>query len=315
MQNLQEKIKDILLLTDEDIELLLRGDLKMLMAQNKEAAVRVGIAYGTVLVVVLVFLLLFSVMGAFGKVLLSFIMFGGLFGVAFLAGEKNVLKATKYPAFSYFFLFVFAVMAWSMFSDVMSGGGFLSNLLAVLIVGGLGFGTYTLREKARERGIATIQLTMVALLLGAFLLSLQVAGVQVGRDNEFERARQAQVIRRQREADKMRAQMASTRICTTDEECRKMNTKKNSYYDEYEDIAQMSCENAVAKDIPGRFEWTVSPKVYKFTRYEIDVLKDDILLIGDSAQLIGNDGTKTPLSYTCHYNTKRKTTTTNIQRK
>lgn len=93
-----------------------------------------------------------------------------------------------------------------------------------------------------------------------------------------------------------------------------MNTKKNSYYAEYEEFAQEACENAVAKEIPGRFEWTVSAKDYKFTSYEVDVLKDDILLIGDRAQLIANDGTKTKITYTCHYNTKKKTTTAAIQK-
>lgn len=315
MQNLQEKIKEILLLSDEDVEPLLRGDFKTLLAQNKDGAVRVGIVYGCGLIVLLLFLSLFSVFGAFGKVLLSFVLFGAVGALAFLAGEKNVLKATKYPAFSYFFLFVFAMLAMSMFSDISSQGGFLSKMLAFLIVAGLGAGAYSIRAKAAEQGLNLIQLTLVALVLGGFLLSLQAASVQFGLDHEIAMTKQRQELRRQREADKMRMQQASTKVCATEEECQKMNTKKNSYYAQYEDVAQEACENAVAKEISGRFEWTVSPKDYKFTGYEVDVLKDDLLLIGDRAQLIGNNGEKTPLSYTCHYNTKKKTTTAAIQAK
>ncbi len=308
MQNLQEKIKELLLLSDEDIEPLLRGDFKTLLAQNKEGAVRVGIVYGSGIVVLLLFLSLFSVFGAFGKVVLSFMMFGMIGILAFLAGEKNVLKATQYPAFSYFFLFVFAIMTLSMFSDISSQGSFLSKLLLFMIVAGLGAGAYTIRQKALERGLTLLQLVLVTLFLGAFLLSLQAASVQFGMDREVAMAQQRQEIRRLREAEQMRMNQASTKVCTTDEECRKMNTKKNSYYAEYEDFAQEACENAVAKEIPGRFEWTVSANDYKFSSYEVDVLKDEIFLIGDRAQLIANDGTKTKISYTCRYNTKKKTT-------
>lgn len=106
MQNLQEKIKELLLLSDNDIEPLLKGDFKTLLSQNKEGAVRVGIVYGSFIVILLLFLSLFSVFGAFGKVILSFLMFGLISIPAFLAGEENVLKATRYPAFSYFLLFV-----------------------------------------------------------------------------------------------------------------------------------------------------------------------------------------------------------------
>lgn len=314
MQNLQEKIKELLLLSDDDIEPLLKGDFKTLLAQNKEGAVRVGIVYGSCIVVLLLFLSLFSVFGAFGKVILSFLMFGLIGALAFLAGEKNVLKATQYPAFSYFLLFVFALITLSMFSDISSQGGFLSKLLLFMIVAGLGEGAYSLRLKAAERGFTLIQLVLVTLMLGGFLLSLQAASVQFGMDREIAMARQRQEIRRLREAEQMRMNQASTKVCTTDEECRKMNTKKNSYYAEYEEFAQEACENAVAKEIPGRFEWTVSAKDYKFTSYEVDVLKDDILLIGDRAQLIANDGTKTKIAYTCHYNTKKKTTTAAIQK-
>lgn len=314
MQNLQEKIKELLLLSDEDVEPLLKGDFKTLLAQNRDAAVRVFILYGSCVVALLLFLSLFSVFGAVGKVLLTFLLFG-LIGVpAFLAGEKKVLEATRYPALSYFILSVFALMTLSMFSDISSQGSFLSKALLIMIVVGLGAGAYSVRQKAAERGMTLIQLVSAALAAGAFLLSLQAAGVQFGLDREISMAHRRQEVRRLREAEMMRMNQASTKVCATDEECRKMNTKKNSYYAEYEEAAQESCENAVAKEIPGRFEWTVSAKDYKFTSYEVDVLKDDILLIGDRAQLIDNNGIKTKISYTCHYNTKRKTTVAAVQK-
>ena len=86
-----------------------------------------------------------------------------------------------------------------------------------------------------------------------------------------------------------------------------MNMKKNSYYEQYEEVAQDVCESAVAKEITGRFEWTVSAKDYKFNKYEVDVLKDEIALFGDLAQLIANNGARTKVTYTCRYNTKKKT--------
>ena len=201
-----------------------------------------------------------------------------------------------------------------MFSDISSQGSFLSKLMLFMIVAGVGAGAYTARQVAAGYGVNLIQLVVVALFAGGFLLSLQAAAVQFGLDREVAVAQQRQEMRRLREAEKMRMNNASTKICSTDEECRKMNTKKNSYYAEYEEYAQEACENAVAKEIPGRFEWTVSAKDYKFTSYEVDVLKDDILLIGDRAQLISNNGIKTKISYTCHYNTKKKTTVAAIQR-
>ncbi len=313
MQNLQEKIKELLLLSDDDVEPLLKGDFKTLLSQNKEGAVRVGIVYGSFIVVLLLFLSLFSVFGAFGKVILSFMLFGVIAIAAFLAGLKNLLRITQYPAFSYFLLFLFGLMTLSMFSDISSQGSILSKMLLFMIVAGVVAGAYSLRQKAKENGLNLIQLVLAALFAGAFLLSMQAAAVQFGMDREIAMTRQRQEIRRLREAEQMRMNQASTKICTTDEECRKMNTKKNTYYAEYEEIAQETCETAVAKEIQGRFEWTVSARDYKFTSYEVDVLKDDILLIGDRAQLIANDGTKTKITYTCHYNTKKKTTTAAIQ--
>ncbi len=315
MQNLQEKIKKMLLLSDEDIEPLLKGDLKTLLVQNKEGAIRVAIAYGACIVLLLFFLFLFSLFGLFGKFVLIFLLFGSIAALAVLAGEKNILRITAYPACSYFLLFIFAVMALSMFSDIASKGAFFSKFILFCIIVGLGYGGYKIHEKAKERGMNLIQLVLMILILTSFLLSLQASAVQFSVDRQIETIQKMQEERRQEDAEKMRMSMsmASTKVCTTDEECRKMNTKKHSYYAEYEEIAQEACENAVAKEITGRFEWTVSAKDYKFTSYEVDVLNDDILLMGDRAQLISNEGEKTKISYSCHYNTKKKTTTATVR--
>ena len=90
--------------------------------------------------------------------------------------------------------------------------------------------------------------------------------------------------------------------------------EENTYYAQYEEISQELCESAVAKEIPGRFEWTVSAKDYKFDRYEVDILKDEIILSGNRAQLIAGNSARMKISYTCRYNTKKKTAQASIQR-
>lgn len=315
MQNLQEKLKEILLLSDEDVDLFLNGDLKMLLARNKEACIRLGIVYGICLVIVLLFLSLFAVFGAFFKVILSFLFFGALGGAVFLAGIDNVRKMMKYPVFSYYLTGLAGLVALRFFSDIWSQGSFLSACLLLMITAGIAAGAYTLRAKAAEKGFSGIYLIAGGLLSLSFLLSLQAAAVQFGVDMEVAQAQEMSEIRRAREAERMRMSVASSKACATEEECRKMNTKKNSYYAEHEENAQDACERAVAKEIAGRFEWTVSARDYKFTSYQVDVPEDDILLMGDRAQLISNDGIKTKISYSCHYNTKKKTAIASINSK
>lgn len=315
MQNLQEKLKEILLLSDEDTDLFLKGDFKMLLAHNKEACIRLGIVYGSCIVVVLLFLSLFSVFGALFKIILSLLFFGGLAGAAFLAGIENVRKIMKYPVFSYYLTALIGLLALCFASDIWGQGSFLSACLLIMITAGIAAGAYTLRTKAAEKGFSGIYLIVGGVMSLSFLLSLQAAAVQFGVDMEVAQAQEMSEARRAREAEQMRMSVASSKACATEEECRKMNTKKNSYYAEHEENAQDACERAVAKEITGRFEWTVSARDYKFTSYQVDVPEDDILLMGDRAQLISNDGIKTKISYSCHYNTKKKTAIASINAK
>ncbi len=313
MQNLQEKIKEMLLLSDNDIEPLLKGDFKTLLSQNKEAAIRTGIAFAGVLIAVLLFLSLFSFFGAFGKIVLVGLFFGTVGLIAFLH-RNDLLEKTKYPICSYFLVCIFGLMMLSMFSSVSTQGSFFSKLLMLLILGSIGAGVYIVRPKATEAGASLMQLIVVALAAGTLLLSLQVSAIQFSVDQELSMAQRRSEMRRQRDAEQMSRNQASMKICASEEECRKMNTKKNSYYSEYEDAAQEICESAVAKEMPGRFEWTVSAKDYKFNKYEVDVLKDEITLFGDRAQLISNGGAKQKVAYACRYNTKKKTAAASVQK-
>ena len=67
MQNWQEKLKDALLLNDEDVDSVLKGDFKTLLSRNKEGALRTLSLYGACLAGVMIFLLLFSAFGGMFK--------------------------------------------------------------------------------------------------------------------------------------------------------------------------------------------------------------------------------------------------------
>lgn len=312
MQNLPEKLKEFLLLSDEDIAPLLKFDFKTLLAQNKEAAVRVGIVYGCGIISVLLFVSLFSIFGILGKLFLMLLFFGFFGAMAFLF-KDNLIRIVKYQVVAYFLMAVFGLLSLLMFSEVSTQGAFLSKFLMLLIIAGVVGGAYTLRQKAEEFGLERVHMICGGLVALSLLLSLQTAGIQFSIDREVSMAQQRSEIRRLRDAVEMRRNQASTKLCSSEEECRKMNMKKNSYYAQYEDVAQEICESAVAKEITGRFEWTVTPKDYKFNKYEVDVLKDEVTLFGDRAQLISNDGIKTKVMYTCRYNTKKKTALATVQ--
>ena len=312
MPDLKKKIKEILLLSDLDVKLLLEGDIKAMAYRNRDAAVRLGIVYGIILVFILLFLSFLSFFGAFGKLVLIGTFFG-LVSAAVFHYRDGVLSLTKYPLFSYSLIGIFSLIALSMLSSIFSQGSFLSVFLMILIIGGIAGGAYTLRQKAADFGLSVLQVVGACIMTGSLLLSLQIVGIQFSVDHELSMTSRQSEARRWRDAEQMHQQQASMKICSSEEECRKMNMKKNSYYAEYEEVAQDSCETAVAKDISGRFEWTVSAKDYKFDRYEVDVMKDEISLFGDRAQAIKNDGSKIKMSYACRYNTKRKTTRVSVQ--
>ncbi|MCQ2966014.1 MAG: hypothetical protein MJ250_04660 [Alphaproteobacteria bacterium] len=308
MKNIGQSLKEKLLLTDEDMPLLLQGDFANLMKQNREGAVRVSICYASLLLALLIFLGLFSLVGVLFKMFLSVLIFGLLGFVAYSVGEENVVKATKYPAFSYFLVFLFGVMTFSMIHSVMSDGGFLSFLCVIVIVGGIFGGFYLMREKAKARGYTYIQLTLIGLVLTSFLLSFQSAFVQMGTEHEIKVHKQRVELQRAREAEKMKDLLSESKACTNEEDCKKANTKKNTYYQQYEEEAQNSCENAVARELPGRFEWTVGKNDYKFDRFQVDVVNDKITLFGDKAQLIETGNIKIKVNYTCTYDTKKRIT-------
>ena len=302
MQKLQEKLKELLLLSDSDAALLLRGDFKTLLAHNKEAAVRTAVCYGVVFACFLLYMAVFSVFGVLMKMLLILVLFGSFAGVGYAMGLK-----TRYPAILYFLIFLFGILALSMFSDITSEGSFVSELFTVMVLGGLGYGVWALRDKAASLGCSLHQSALAAVMAASLIMSFQSAFIRFGIEQEISYAKQREEARRIREAEKMRMSLASSKPCTSDEECKKMNTKKNTYYAENEETAQTICEQAVSKEIPDRFEWTVGAKEYKFTSYQVDVLNDLITLMGDRAQLIDRNGIRTKLSYTCKFNVKLKT--------
>ena len=313
MADMKEKLKEFLLLTDEDVASLSNGDFKALLYQNKEACVRIAILYGIVLIAVLVYLSLFSVFGCFGKLVLAGLFFGSI-GFAGWKVRADLTKMTEYPVVSYSVIGFFFLIVLSLLSDISSNGSFLSAFLALLILGGAGGCLYAFRQKTAEFGISTVQCIGAALIVCSLLFSIQAAGIQYVNDQDISMARSRSEARRLRDAAKMRGNQASMKVCTSEAECRKMNMKKNAYYEQFEETAQELCEVAVAREIPGRFEWTVSAKDYKFDRYEVDVLKDEITLFGDRAQMIRSRGAKVKISYSCRYNTKKKSTQVSVQK-
>lgn len=306
MKNVGQSLKKILLLTDDDIPLLLQGDFGNLMKQNKEGAIRVSICYASLLLALLIFLGLFSLVGVLFKMFLSVAIFGLLGFVAYSVGEENVVKATKYPAFSYFLVFLFGVMTFSMVHSVLSDGGFLSFLCVLVVVGGVGGCFYLLRDKAKAKGYSSIQLALIGLIITSFLLSFQSAFVQMSEEHDIKVQKQRIELKRAREAEKMKDLLSESKACTNEEDCKKANTKKNTYYQEYEEEAQNVCESSVAKEFPGRFEWTVGKNDYKFDRFQVDVVNDKITLFGDKAQLIESGNIKIKVSYNCTYDTKKR---------
>lgn len=312
MQNWQEKLKDALLLSDEDVASVLKGDFKTLMSQNKEGALRTLSLYGACLAGVMIFLLLFSVFGGMFKLILMMLFFGVFVAVAAIIGKDAVLRATKEPGIFYFVGFLLAAVVMSMFSDITAEGSGASQFLLFLILGGAVGGSIALKPKFQEKNWSVSQVVLAALMIVSALTMTQSAFIRMTIDGNMEYIRQYSEHQRRKQAETMRqgfsSGAAAPQACTTEEECKRMNMKKNDFYAKHEAEAMATCENAVAKEITSRFEWTVSPQDYKFTNYQVDVLNDLITLNGDKAQLIDASGNKTPISYRCRYNTRTKTT-------
>ena len=312
MLKIQEKLKNFLLLSDADAALLLRGDFKALLMRNKEAFIRVAVCYGIVFAAFLLYLAMFSVFGVMMKLSRAGVLIAVVGAAVYALGAANVVKATRSPAILYFLLLMFGMISLSMLSEVTGNGSFISELFALLVFGGLAYGVYMVRGRAAKMGCSLTQMIAACLIVTSFTLSVQAAFIQFGVEREIAFAKQREEARRLRDAENMRRSMAESKPCTNDEECKKMNTKKNSYYAEHEEVAQEICEQAVSKEIPDRFEWTVGAKEYKFTSYQVDVLQDLIVLMGDRAQLIDRNGIRTKLNYSCKFNVKRKTATATV---
>lgn len=312
IQNWQEKLKDALLLSDEDAQSVLKGDFKTVLSRNMEGALRTLSVYGAFLAAVMIFLLLFSVFGGMFKLILMMLFLGVIAAIGAAIGKEAALQATKEPGIFYFAGFLLGMVVMSMFSDITSEGSGASQFLLFLVLGGAVGGCIAMKPKFQEKNWAVSQVVLAALVLVCAFTMTQSAFIRMTIDGNMEYIRQYSEQKRREQAQAMRegfsSGAAAPQACTTEEECKRMNMKKNDYYAQHEAEAMATCENAVAKEITSRFEWTVSPQDYKFTNYQVDVLNDMITLSGDRAQLIDANGNKTQISYRCRYNTRRKTT-------
>lgn len=308
-----DKVKRFFRLTDEGVEAFLQYDFRRLALENKDAFIRLAGAYGGAFIAVLLYLAVLSVSGIMTQLIVSTLFFGAIAGAVYAIGLENVNKATKHPIVSYYLLFLFGIVALSMFFSVC-GGGFIAKFFLLMIVGGLGYGGYFVLT-VRKMPLSVVQVVLAGLFVAGYVFSVQASFVSLAVEQEMNALKRRNEIRRLKEADEMRRSMASSKTCMNEEECKKINTKKNYYYAQHEDETQEVCEQAVSKEIPSRFEWTVSAKDYKFPSYTVDVLNDTITVMGDLAQLVNRDGSRTRISYTCKYNVKSKTATATVLKK
>lgn len=95
IQNWQEKLKDALLLSDEDAQSVLKGDFKTVLSRNREGALRTLSVYGAFLAAVMIFLLLFSVFGGMFKLILMMLFLGVIAAIGAAIGKEAALQATK----------------------------------------------------------------------------------------------------------------------------------------------------------------------------------------------------------------------------
>ena len=310
MQDIKEKILTFLLATPQDEDLIKNGRIPELFQQNKEAAVRLICLYGSFFILMFLWLILFSVSGFLFQLILLFSAFGVLGILGYKLGTDTLMKASKLPGVSYPCAFTFAFGALYLLSDVFSQGGFFAVLTMLTVAGGLGAGIYKIKQK-NLLNVSNVSLGIVSALVIIFFSGLVLSCISLSAENRQERVEAWTAAKRERQAQEMKQNMLS---CTTEEECARLQMNKNQYYQTHEKEAQETCEYAVAAQVPTRFEWTVSPKTPKFSQYSIDVLKDSITLSGNKASMISQDGSKQQFTYTCVYNTKKKTAKAQIQK-
>lgn len=303
MSDIKEKIMAFLLATAQDEELIVSGKIPELFQKNRDAAVRLTAMCGSFFCLVFIWLIMFSVSGFLMQLFLLCAAFGILAAAVYKIGYKNVCNALNYPVVSYPAAFTFAFGALYMLSDVFSQGGFFAAFMMILIIGALAGGIYKIRMQSAVK-VSDISLAIAASLVIIFFSGLILSCISLSVVNQQERVEAWTEQNRLRKAQEMKQNMLS---CTTEEECARLQMNKNKFYQEHEMAAQETCERAVAAQIPSRFEWTVTAKTPKFSQYSIDVLKETVMLSGNKAVMIESDGTKTPFSYTCIYNTNSKT--------
>lgn len=310
MQNWLETLKDLLLLSDEDVDSVRKGDFKTLLNENRDGLVRVCGVYAALLLCLFIFLSLFFWLGGTGRLVLMFLFFSVFAVAGALSGKEAALRATRERGVAGFVILMLAFVLMRMFSDVSANGSGPSQALMYVVFAGAIGGGLALKPKLQDRNWADLQIILTALSLAVFVTMMQSAFIRMTIDANAEYVRQYSERQRAKQAEEMRknSMSAPEKACTSEEECKRMNMKKNDYYIKHEAEVMATCENAVAKEITSRFEWTVSPADYKFTSYQVDVLNDEITVSGDRVRLIDAQGNKTPLSYRCRYNVRSKTT-------
>lgn len=310
----KDKIKHFFHMEDEDIDSFLCFDLRKLALDNHDAFVRLMACYGAVFAAVIVFLLVFHYLGVadhvFAQIIFATLFFGGVAFAVYRGGIDKVIKLTDHKVIVVSLLIFFSLIAFIMFCGVTSGGMFAKAVL-VLILAGLGSGGYFV-FKYKKLALSVMQIVLCGTVIAGYLFSVQSSFVGLGIRLEADALKRREEIRRRRDAEAMERSMMTSKACSTEEECRKLNVKKSQYYAEHEEEAQDVCEKVVSGEIQGRFEWTVGAKDYKFTSYSVDVLHDMITLMGDKAQLVLPNEGRTKLSYTCKFNVKTRVATASV---
>lgn len=308
---LKEKVRQTLRLNDAGIEAFLDYNFKKFALENHEGFIRVMACLSVCLITPFIYYALFSFFGIAARFFFPFLFFGAIAFAVYRTGYKSVQKFADIPPFREIILAFFGIIAVLMFFKCSTNGGFVAKTFQVIVIGALVYGGYFIRN-VRKMKVPVSQILIGAFFTTGFVFSVQSSFVLYAMEREMEILETQAKVRRLKEAKEMERLIASSKLCTNEEDCNKLNKKKNVYYSEHEEEAQEICEKTVASEIQERFEWTVGAKDYKFTSYKVDVLHDSITVMGDRAQLVHRDGSRTKISYSCKYNVKAKTATATI---